>query len=487
MKLRDCLLNHQNGVIRWENLEILHLWKVRLDEDTIENNLEILHLWIVRLDEDMIENIFSGTPCLNDLEFEECYGFVNDKVAAGGYRQVKVLEFFDCPGPRQGVEDLKELLHKGAQGDREAEVFQVYTTMYEEWGLQTFGCCRDIAAEWAEDTTMSTYLVNRSSSSAIGFKTPVDMLRFFGWLASIKQGMLEPVKVKCIFLGYRKVHDREQHSAWELFSYREDSNEAAFVVAALDMIYAHESLTFNNIVACEVISKWEAGLKDDMDASSDVYVLSNGCKKCSDDSDDYYWEYTRGMFIHKVEPQEDHTFEVEPHGNVDYFSRIHNEKLVQTLLKGHSMLSLKDSLSGDCDVEKNGSLKVNLQHMMALSTTEVGYMTFTLANLQLKIVADIGTGSLSKAIPGPRFQHRLNLMSIVFVWNFMSRRTIIESEIEMITEEVEDDSAIIYDKDTSIVDVWPDIRKKNRLFRGPTHAGSAGYDAIDMIEKIEML
>ncbi|GJS02880.1 zinc finger, CCHC-type containing protein [Tanacetum coccineum] len=57
---------------------------------------------------------------------------------------------------------------------------------------------------WAEDTTMSTYLVNRSPSSAIGFKTPIDMLGIFGWLASIKQGMLEPVKVKCIFLGYRK-------------------------------------------------------------------------------------------------------------------------------------------------------------------------------------------------------------------------------------------------------------------------------------------
>nr|GEV81948.1 retrovirus-related Pol polyprotein from transposon TNT 1-94 [Tanacetum cinerariifolium] len=38
--------------------------------------------------------------------------FVNDKVATGGYRHVKVLEFFDCPGPRQGVEDLRELLHK---------------------------------------------------------------------------------------------------------------------------------------------------------------------------------------------------------------------------------------------------------------------------------------------------------------------------------------------------------------------------------------
>ena len=57
---------------------------------------------------------------------------------------------------------------------------------------------------WAEDTTGSTYLVNRSPSSAIGFKTPIDMLGFFGWLASNKQGMLEPVKVKCIFLGYHE-------------------------------------------------------------------------------------------------------------------------------------------------------------------------------------------------------------------------------------------------------------------------------------------
>ncbi|GJR11112.1 hypothetical protein Tco_1226676 [Tanacetum coccineum] len=128
----------------------------------------------------------------------------------------------------------------------------------------------------------------RSPSSAIGFKTPIDMLGFFGWLASIKQGMLEPVKVKCIFLGYRKrygfstrslqgvefkvepreesyievnsmgmtiivaectevknsifvfyyhlARDREQHSTHELFSYREDSNEAAFAVAEAEKI-----------------------------------------------------------------------------------------------------------------------------------------------------------------------------------------------------------------------------------------------------------
>ncbi|GJT71136.1 hypothetical protein Tco_1030422 [Tanacetum coccineum] len=263
---------------------------------------------------------------------------------------------------------------------------------------------------WAEDTTMSTYLVNRSSSLAIGFKTPVDMLGFVGWLASIKQGMLEPVKVKNIsfnkskeykktFIGssvvgsqevqtqdliyYHLARDREQHSAWELFGYREDSNEAAFVVSAVDKIYAHESLTFNDTVAYEVIYRWKARLKEDMDARSDVYVLSNDYRKCSDDNDGYYCEYTPGMFIHLflyidgmgfpcwckteicvtkgllvkakenvldldiIRDQSGNTLRVSQ-------SRIHNEKLVQSLLKGHSTLSLKNSLSGDCDVENNG-------------------------------------------------------------------------------------------------------------------------------------
>ncbi|GJU28655.1 hypothetical protein Tco_1167276 [Tanacetum coccineum] len=399
-----------------------------------------------------------------------------------------------------GVHDEKcvwfEVELQGAQGDRKAEVFQVsnddttvsqrrledkqpeektnmdclvHTTMYEEWGRQTFGCCRVIAAEWVEDTTMSTYLVTRSPSSAIGFKTPIDMLGFFGWLASIKQGMLEPVKVKCIFLGYRKrnmgfnesgeykktfigsgvgtgsmqvlqgdefeVEPHDSHTfegatlSMGTIQYREDSNEAAFVVAAVEKIYAHESLTFNNTVACEVISKWKAGLKDDMDARSDVYVISNGCKKCSDDSDGYYWE------------------------------SIHNEKLVQTLLKGHSILLLEGSLSED--VENNGKwsciyavgsqeyqmvctrldiasadvgmldkfdrgLQIDVQVFVDFDYAMVAYMILTEAakeatwlkrlaiesGFELKIVAGIAIGALSKAIPSLRFQHRLNLLSI---------------------------------------------------------------------------
>nr|GFB79158.1 zinc finger, CCHC-type [Tanacetum cinerariifolium] len=80
---------------------------------------------------------------------------------------------------------------------------------------------------------------------------------------------------------------------------------------------------------------------------------------------------------------------------------------VQTLLEGHSILSLEGSLSRVCDVKKNGSLKAHLQHMKALSTIEAGYMTFTKAwkkeiwlkglltesGYELSLVAGIATGA----------------------------------------------------------------------------------------------
>ncbi|GJZ55813.1 hypothetical protein Tco_0611006 [Tanacetum coccineum] len=179
--------------------------------------------------------------------------------------------------------------------------------------------------------------LTRSPSSAIGFKTPIDMLGFFGWLASINQGMLEPVKVKCIFLGYRKVGTQEnfhwfsvqvlqgveveeQHLAWELFSDREDSNEAAFAVAVVDKIYAHELLTFNNTVACEAEIWATKGLLDKVKGN----VL--------------------GMEI--VKDHSGNTLRVSQ-------SMFYNEKLVHTLLEGHSILSLEGSLSEDCEVKKN--------------------------------------------------------------------------------------------------------------------------------------
>ncbi|GJV92760.1 hypothetical protein Tco_1540573 [Tanacetum coccineum] len=191
-------------------------------------------------------------------------------------------------------------------------------------------------------------------------------------------------------------------------------------LAAVDKIYSHESLTFNKIVACEVISKWKAGLKDDIDAQSDAEIWAT--KGLLDKAKGN----VLGMEI--VKDQSGNILRVSP-------SRFYNEKLVHTLLEGHSILSLEGSLSGDCDVEKNG--KQTYRFLWILTTPwedrslswvdqSQGYMTLTEATkeaiglkrlaiesgFKLKIVAGITTSALSKAIPGPRFQRRLNLLSI---------------------------------------------------------------------------
>nr|GEZ37669.1 zinc finger, CCHC-type [Tanacetum cinerariifolium] len=172
-------------------------------------------------------------------------------------------------------------------------------------------------------------------------------------------------------MDYQLARDRE-HLACKLFKYREDSNEDAFAVAVVDKIYAHESLTFNDRVACE----------------AEIWVTKGLLDKAK--------ENVLGMMI--VRDQSGNTLRVSQF-------RFYNGKFVQTMFEGHSILSLEGSLSEDCDVKKNGkwsciyavgcqeyqmvctrldiastdvgSLKANLCHMEALSTTEAGYMMFT--------------------------------------------------------------------------------------------------------------
>ncbi|GKV43399.1 hypothetical protein SLEP1_g50691 [Rubroshorea leprosula] len=67
---------------------------------------------------------------------------------------------------------------------------------------------------WAEAVNHASYLVNRSSSTGIGLKTPEELwsgsptdyshLRIFGCsvYAHVKNGKLEPRAMKCVFLGY---------------------------------------------------------------------------------------------------------------------------------------------------------------------------------------------------------------------------------------------------------------------------------------------
>nr|GEW76580.1 zinc finger, CCHC-type [Tanacetum cinerariifolium] len=127
---------------------------------------------------------------------------------------------------------------------------------------------------------------------------------------------------------YHSALDREKHLAWELFSYTEYSNESAFVVAVVDKIYAHESLTFNNTVAYGMV--FSCGSKTEIWVTKGLLVKAKG--------------NILGLEI--IKDQSGNTLRVSQ-------SRIHNEKLVHTLLKGHSTLSSDDSLSGDCDVKKN--------------------------------------------------------------------------------------------------------------------------------------
>ncbi|GKA83880.1 hypothetical protein Tco_0805475 [Tanacetum coccineum] len=156
---------------------------------------------------------------------------------------------------------------------------------------------------------------------------------------------------------YHLARDREQHSAHELFRYIEDSNEAAFAVAIVEKIYAHESsLNFNDTITCEVISIRKDGLKENMDARSDVYVLSNGCKECSNDINDYYWEYTLGLLVkakgnvHSLEiikDQSDNTLRVLQSRDYDVEKRKNNHRKKTSTDIGTSLMSESDGTLND--------------------------------------------------------------------------------------------------------------------------------------------
>nr|GEW23475.1 histone H3.2-like [Tanacetum cinerariifolium] len=200
--------------------------------------------------------------------------------------------------------------------------------------------------------------------------------------------------------------------------YKEDSNESAFAVAVVEKIYAHESLTFNDAVACEVISKWKVGLKEDMDARSDVFkaeiwvtkgllVKVNGhvlgleiIKDQSVGSQEYHVICTRPDIasvgvdmldgFDRVESQEYHVVCTRPGiASVDVGSleamMPHMMALSETEVEYMTLTeAVKESISTRFRVgflllisTKRGSLEAMMPHMMALSETEVEYMTLT--------------------------------------------------------------------------------------------------------------
>ncbi|GJT75866.1 hypothetical protein Tco_1042591 [Tanacetum coccineum] len=199
--------------------------------------------------------------------------------------------------------------------------------------------------------------------------------------------------------------------------YRGDNNMAALGVAAVIEEYAHESLTFRDAVACEVISKWISVMKEDIVTRSSMCMLSNGFRRSSDDSNIYYWKHAPGMFIYLFLYIDYMGFTCESKaeiwvtkglldeakeiilgmeifrtqsGNTLRVSRFRfsNGMSVQILLGGHSTLSLEGGLSENRDEEKKKS------------------------GFELRLVAGIATCALTKVVPSLRFRRWLKLLRI---------------------------------------------------------------------------
>nr|GEV45611.1 integrase, catalytic core [Tanacetum cinerariifolium] len=130
--------------------------------------------------------------------------------------------------------------------------------------------------------------------------------------------------------------------------YRGDSNMAALGVARVIEEYAHESLTFRNAFACEVISKWISVMKEDMDTRFSMYYIGFTCKSKAE-----IW-VTKCLLVEAKEVILGLEIFRAQSGNTLRVSRFwfFNRMSVHILLGGHSTLSLEGDLSVNRDEEK---------------------------------------------------------------------------------------------------------------------------------------
>nr|GEW83466.1 zinc finger, CCHC-type [Tanacetum cinerariifolium] len=212
-----------------------------------------------------------------------------------------------------------------------------------------------------------------------------------------------------VTLFAKLARDREQHLACELFGYREDSNEAGFTVVVVEKVYAHESLTFNNIVACEVISKWKVRLKDGMDARSDVWLedkqpeekTNTDCLRSTQQC--MKSEVAKHLGVAGIQQQNGFVDET----NVTLFAKEY--QMVCTRLDIASVdVGMLDKF--DRGLQTDVQVFVDFDYVMGRSITVMGYMTFIEAwkkeiwlkgllaesKYELRLVAGIAIGALVK-------------------------------------------------------------------------------------------
>ncbi|GJR11395.1 NAD(P)H-quinone oxidoreductase subunit K [Tanacetum coccineum] len=137
---------------------------------------------IKKLDENIVQK-HGGSKQVGFKQLGPCvetgvHGVSNDETAVA-QRRLKDKQ----PKENTNMDCLVKEQEKEYQTGWKIKTGNVYTTMYEEWGCQTFGYCMDTTAE-------RVYISSRSLSSVIGFKKPIDMLEFFCWLDKAKGNVL---------------------------------------------------------------------------------------------------------------------------------------------------------------------------------------------------------------------------------------------------------------------------------------------------------
>ncbi|GJX35009.1 hypothetical protein Tco_0246566 [Tanacetum coccineum] len=213
---------------------------------------------------------------------------------------------------------------------------------------------------------------------------------------------------------------------------------------AHDMEQCSVQEPLRDAIAYEVIFKWIVVMKGYMDTQSSMCMLSNSFWRNSDDSNIYYWKYapdeakeihliwrSSGLRVLSLEASlsGNHDEEKKSNGSCIYAVGSHEYQTVfvdSNYAMGRSITVMGKSVRRyGFKIHKCAlSSKVILQHIMVLLTNSSGvYDTYQKegawlnglsieSGFELRLVAGIATGALTKAVPDPRLRHSLKLSHI---------------------------------------------------------------------------
>nr|GEV28653.1 zinc finger, CCHC-type [Tanacetum cinerariifolium] len=155
----------------------------------------------------------------------------------------------------------------------------VYTTMYEEWSL--LGVAGIQQRNGLVDGDERDTLGNMGFNESVEYeKTFIDFSVGTG-LVQVLQGVEFEVESQKDHTFEVELHGNVSKVAGSPRSTNTKFDGLSFRTCRSGEDIAHESLTFNDIVPCEVISKWKARLKEEMDTRwilDQIWYFFCGCK-----------------------------------------------------------------------------------------------------------------------------------------------------------------------------------------------------------------